>query len=134
MDFPPLEDLRLPAVCTVLVYFLNFRSGMAVADARQKHNVPFPSSDGPVEFQRRFRAHSNNAEQYPQFLALMWTCAVFWAGPLAGAVGLIWVASRHMYVSAYHKGAFLGYWTVPGYLCLLTYCGLIVLAVVKSFM
>jgi glutathione S-transferase len=132
MEYPPLADLRLPAICTVLVFALNLRSGIAVGVARRKYKVPFPETDGPVEFKRSFRAHCNNAEQYPQFLALMWTCAVFSSGQLAGIIGLIWIAARHVYVSAYQKGAFVGYGTVPAYFCLMGYSGIIVVAVVRS--
>ena len=60
---------------------------------------------GPAEFERAFQAHNNNAEQYSQFLALMWVTAVLVNGLFAVLVGLCWVTERHLYVSRYHRTA-----------------------------
>lgn len=119
LSFGGLSTLRLPALVTVLVYGLNVRSGIAVGNARLKYKVSPPSTEGPAEFQRAFRAHDNNAEQYPQFLALMWVTAVFVNGLFAGSCGLFWVLMRHLYVSRYHRTSEgLGTYTVPAYLSL----------------
>jgi hypothetical protein len=82
-----LMDYPLCAVVTVLVHFLNIRSGVAVGEARDKFNIPV--TKGLAEFERVFRAqHYNNTEQYPMFVALMWIFAVFVRGNMAGAMGL----------------------------------------------
>uniref|UniRef100_A0A7S1YB30 Glutathione transferase n=1 Tax=Grammatophora oceanica TaxID=210454 RepID=A0A7S1YB30_9STRA len=135
----PYAELWLCAIVTVLVYFLNARSGIAVGRARHKYNVPMPLSNGPSEFQRVFRAHANNAEQYPQFLALMWTTATVGGFPLvAGGLGVLWVVLRNLYVSQYHKAAKgVTAYSNPSYMVLGTYAiltlGSIVYRLLKSF-
>ena len=132
MSFSSYE-YRLCALVTVLVYGLNTRSGVAVGMAREKYNVPLPNTKGPQEFERIFRAHSNNAEQYPQFLALMWVFAAYVNADAAGWMGLGWVVCRHLYVSAYHKGNRVQTYTIPAYLVLSSYSVGIVGVVVWSF-
>lgn len=116
-----LYEYRLCAVVTVLVYALNARSGVAVGMAREKHNVPVPQTKGPPEFDRVFRAHANNAEQYPQFVALMWVFAAYVHADAAGAMGLVWIVLRHFYTTAYHKGDHIQKYTLPAYLILSCY-------------
>ncbi len=134
LSFGEVSTLYLPALVTVLVYALNARSGIAVGNARRKHNVNPPTATGPPEFQRAFQAHNNNAEQYPLFLALMWVTAVLVNGVFAGAVGLFWVAMRHLYVSRYHQtGEGLGMYTIPAYHCLSAMSLAILLKIALSF-
>lgn len=123
MISPPwVEEYRLCAIVTILLHGLNVRSGIAVGMARQKYNIPLPKLTGPVEFERIVRAHANNAEQYPSFLALMWVCAFFVHANLAGVLGLVWLWFRHNYVTAYHaSGENLGSYTVPSYFVLIFY-------------
>ena len=134
LNFGELSRLRLPALVTVLVYALNVRSGIAVGNARRKFKVDPPSTAGPPEFQRAFRAHNNNAEQYPQFLAIMWVTAVFVDGLFAGSIGLFWITMRHLYVSRYHRTSegLLTY-TIPAYLCLTTMSFSILFKIALSF-
>ena len=134
LNFGGLSGLRLPALVTVLVYALNVRSGIAVGNARRKFKVDPPGTAGPPEFQRAFHAHNNNAEQYPQFLAVMWVTAVFVDGLCAGSIGLFWVALRHLYVSRYHRtGEGLGRYTVPAYMCINVMCVLILLKITLTY-
>ncbi len=134
LSFSEISALRLPALVTVLVYGLNVRSGIAVGHARRKYKIDPPAVTGPPEFERAFRAHNNNAEQYPQFLALMWVTAVLVNGLFAGSVGLFWVAMRHLYVSRYHRTAEgLTIYTIPAYLCLSGMSLLILSKIVLSF-
>lgn len=56
----------------LLVYhWTAFSSGMA----RGKYNVEAPSTDGPPEYRRRYRAHVNTLEQMASFLPAMWIFA-----------------------------------------------------------
>lgn len=133
-----VSTFHLPAFVTVLVYALNVRSGIAVGNARVKHKVNPPSVDGPPEFLRAFRAHLNNAEQYPQFLALMWATAFIVNDVFAGICGLFWVLMRHLYVSHYHRtGDGLGRYTIPAYhtlsLMSISILGKIALSIAKDF-
>lgn len=116
-----LLEYRLCAFVTVLVFLLNVRSGLAVGTARDKYNLKAPICKGPPEFERVFRAHANNAEQYPQFLALMWVFAVMVHANLAGLMGMFWIILRHLYVSAYHNGGAIANYTIPAYLLLFAY-------------
>jgi glutathione S-transferase len=134
MEKAALDELRMPALCTVLLVLLNIASGRAVGNARIKCKVLFPATEGPPEFNRAFRAHANNAEQYPQFLALMWTCAVFVSARLAAWIGLLWIALRVLYVRTYHRGGDIVRFTLPSYACLFGYSVLILVTVTRSIL
>lgn len=135
LRYPPLVALRLPALVTVLVYGLNVRSGVAVGNARQKYKVSMPGCTGPEEFNRIFRAHANNAEQYPQFLALMWVFSVTVDPFVGGTLGLLWVVFRHLYVSRYHRTIEgLGTYTIPAYLILTGMSMAIMVKIALSFL
>jgi glutathione S-transferase len=126
-------EYRICAVVTVLVFLLNTRSGIAVGDARKRFKIPLPKTTGDAEFERIFRAHANNAEQYPQFLALMWVFAVFVNGIVAGCMGVVWLILRNQYVTRYHTTAEnLQMFTVPSYFVLIFYSFGIVLIVVYN--
>jgi uncharacterized MAPEG superfamily protein len=119
-----LAEYRICAIVTVLVYMTNARSGVAVGAARERLKVPFPKTTGPAEFERHFRAHANNAEQYPQFLALMWVFGIFVNALVAGGLGVVWVILRNLYVSRYHTTSDLGQiemFTIPAYMILTVY-------------
>lgn len=119
-----LAEYRICAVVTVLVYMLNARSGIAVGTARDKFGVPMPKTIGPVAFERAFRTHANNAEQYPQFLFLMWVFAVFVNATVGGILGVVWVVLRHCYVTRYHatgEKAKVTVFTIPAYMILSFY-------------
>lgn len=128
-----LPECWLPAIVTVLVYMLNARSGIAVGEARKQFNVPMPRTQGPLEFERVFRAHANNAEQYPQFVALMWVFSVFVNANLGGALGVLWVILRHLYVSRYHKTAEkVQMFTIPAYMILSFYSMGTIITIVRA--
>ena len=134
MSSESLAEYRLCAFVTAMVYVLNTRSGIAVGWAREKYKVPVPLTKGPVEFERAFRAHCNNAEQYPQFLACMWVFAVFVNATIAGILGMFWIVMRHLYVTEYHKGGDnITRYTIPAYLCMSIWSLGIVLSIVYGF-
>jgi uncharacterized MAPEG superfamily protein len=127
-------DYRLCAFVTVLVHALNVHSGLAVGKARLEHKVPLPSvTSKSIHFERVVRAHANNAEQYPQFLALMWVFAVVARyETISGLLGCVWVFLRFLYVAAYHKGENVGTYSVPCYMVLILYCAGIMGSIIKS--
>ena len=95
----------LTAVVSVLVLVLNIWSGVSVGKARDRCKVPLPKTTGPVEFERAFRAHANNCEQYPMFLALKWIFVnISQNDKLAAGLGFAWVLARTLYVHEYHHG------------------------------
>jgi glutathione S-transferase len=128
-----MAEYRICAVVTVLVYMLNSRSGIAVGAARDRFKVPIPKTTGPAEFERVFRAHANNAEQSPQFLALMWVFAFFVNGIVAGGLGVLWVLLRNLYVTRYHTTSEnVQMFTIPAYMILSFYAVGIFISVVHS--
>lgn len=126
-------EYRICAIVTVLVYLSNSRSGSAVGAARARLKIPFPKTIGNAEFERIFRAHANNAEQYPQFLALMWVFAFFVNAIAAGCLGVAWVVLRNLYVTRYHTTSEkIQMFTIPAYLILSFYSAGIFFTVVYS--
>jgi glutathione S-transferase len=82
-----------------LVQFLVF--GALVAKSRVRHNVPAPAMHGPAEFERLLRVHANTMERMMVFLPLFWLSSALWRTDITAAVGLLFVASRHMYWRGY---------------------------------
>jgi uncharacterized membrane protein YecN with MAPEG domain len=73
-----------------------------VGRARFIYGAPLPGSDGPPEFQRRYRAHMNMVEQAAVGLPAIWMCAI-WVGDLWGGLGgAVWVLGRILYARGYY--------------------------------
>jgi glutathione S-transferase len=71
--------------------------------AREKHKVPAPSMDGPVEFLSAHRVQANTVEQMVLFFPALWLCA-FWLSDFWAALGgAIWVVGRILYALAYYR-------------------------------
>ena len=84
------------------------RSIRGVAEARKKHKVEPPSTEGPPEFQRALRAQQNTLEFLPLIVPLVWMCATLLpvAGPLAAVVGgALWGLFRKQYIEGYLEAA-----------------------------
>ncbi len=97
-------------MATLLAVFYTFFLSMKVGKMRDTHNVQSPAITGNIEFERAFRAHQNTIEQLVIFLPCLWLGAAFIGDLLAGALGLVWVGGRLVYVNAYEAGEsrFLG--------------------------
>lgn len=91
----------IPAFVTLLALGFYFYTGLLVGMARGKYNVPAPATAGDPAFERTLRAQLNTAEWMPLFLPALWLFAVYVDPVIAGALGVIWILGRMMYVSGY---------------------------------
>lgn len=99
-----MADL-IPAFVTLLALGFYFYTGLLVGQARGKYNVPAPATTGDPAFERTLRAQLNTAEWMPLFLPTMWLFALYVDPVIAGALGVVWVLGRMMYVSGYIREA-----------------------------
>ncbi|NKB43471.1 MAG: MAPEG family protein [Alphaproteobacteria bacterium] len=86
----------------VLIYMW---MGFKVGQARGAYNVDAPSTDGPPEFRRAYRAHINTLEGMASFLPGLWIFAFLVSDMWAAAVGLVWCVGRLVYAIGYHRDA-----------------------------
>jgi len=96
---------HLPALVTILNTLLLFFAGLRVAMARNKYGIKVPATTGNEDFERVFRAHMNTLEWTSVILPSMWVFAHYFSPGWAGVVGLVWIASRVVYVLAYAHSA-----------------------------
>lgn len=88
------------SLLALLVYhWTAFNSGMA----RGRYNVDAPSTDGPPEYRRRYRAHMNTLEQMASFLPAMWIFATLVSDMWAACLGLAWCIGRVVYSVGYYN-------------------------------
>ncbi|CAN9514632.1 unnamed protein product [Ophioblennius macclurei] len=78
---------------------------LQVIYARRKYSVSPPSTDGPPEFQRVFRAQVNCSEYFPIFIVLLWTSGVFFSPGLSSVCGLLYLYGRLQYFRGYAESA-----------------------------
>lgn len=78
-------------------------TGINVARARMKYQVPAPAMDGPVGFQSVLRVQANTLEQLPLLLVPLWLCATLLGDAWAAAGGLLWCAGRVAYALGYYR-------------------------------
>ena len=83
---------------SLLVYFWTI--GVA-GKARGTHKVMAPSTDGPPEYRRAYRAQMNTLEQLAFFLPALWLFAVGWGDMYAAMIGVFWPIGRIIYVRSY---------------------------------
>lgn len=99
-----MADL-IPAFVTLLALGFYFYTGLMVGQARGKYNVPAPATTGDPAFERTLRAQLNTAEWMPLFLPALWLFAIYVDPVIAGALGVVWILGRMMYVSGYIREA-----------------------------
>jgi glutathione S-transferase len=95
-----MADL-IPAFVTLLILGFYFYTGLLVGRARGTYKVAAPATSGPPEFERTLRAQLNTAEWMPLILPTLWLFAIYVDQVLAGALGVVWVLGRMMFVSGY---------------------------------
>ncbi|XP_056456029.1 leukotriene C4 synthase [Gadus chalcogrammus] len=78
------------------VYF-----SLQVVYARRKYSVTPPSTSGPPEFERLYRAQVNCTEYFPIFITLLWTSGLFFHPGVSTLCGLLYLYSRYRYFSGY---------------------------------
>jgi glutathione S-transferase len=91
----------IPAFVTLLALGFYFYTGLLVGQARSKYKVPAPATTGDPTFERTLRAQLNTAEWMPLFLPALWLFAFYVDPVVGGALGVIWVLGRMMFVSGY---------------------------------
>ncbi|HEY1607284.1 MAG TPA: MAPEG family protein [Allosphingosinicella sp.] len=91
------------ASATLLIVAFYFFTGMRVGILRGRHGIKAPLCAGHPEFDRAYRVHLNTLEQMAITLPLLWVATLFPIGPLwlPGAIGLVWVVGRILYLRAY---------------------------------
>ncbi len=101
MDFPyPFATLATAAAILTYVW-----TGILLGPARKAHGVDYPNTHGPDAFNRVWRAHQNTLEQLAIFLPSLWLFAAIVSDLWAGALGLVWVVGRILYVKGYAEAA-----------------------------
>ncbi len=93
------------ALVTVLAVILYFFTGLLVARARQKFDVPVPAMSGHPDFDRAFRVQMNTLEWTPIFLPLLWLFAFYVNDWAAASLGLVWIVGRVLYIRGYSAAA-----------------------------
>ena len=93
------------ALVTVLAVALYFFTGLLVARARQKFDVPAPAMSGQPDFDRAFRVQMNTLEWMPIFLPSLWLFALYVSDWAAALLGLVWIGGRALYIQGYSAAA-----------------------------
>jgi glutathione S-transferase len=96
---------QFTALVTVLAVALYFFTGILVARARQKFDVPAPAMSGQPDFDRAFRVQMNTLEWMPIFLPLLWLFAFYVSDWAAAVLGLVWIGGRVLYIQGYSAAA-----------------------------
>jgi len=91
------------AIVTVLMLVQFFVFSILVARARVKNNIKAPAVSGNEMFERYFRVHQNTMEQLVVVLPALWLFGWYVEPLSAAAVGLVFIAGRWIYCSAYVK-------------------------------
>jgi uncharacterized membrane protein YecN with MAPEG domain len=91
------------AIVTGLAVLQAFMFAFSVGKARGTHNISAPAITGNPEFEREFRIHQNTVEQLVIFLPGLWMFGYYVHSFAGAAVGLVFIASRMLYKSAYTK-------------------------------
>ena len=96
---------RLTAITTLLMLITYLWTGVLVGKARSAHAVKAPATEGPDAFNRVYRAHVNTLEQLALMVPALWIFATVVGDVWAGALGLVWIAGRVMFVLGYAEAA-----------------------------
>jgi|SRR5262245_2294326 len=113
---------HLAAIDTLIAVLLTLFAAGRVGMLRGKLGIQAPATIGHPGFERAFRMHVNTVENLVLFLPLLWLAALFYGGQLPFWVGLVWIASRVIYMLGYAQentnrrapGALLGVIALAG--------------------
>ncbi|XP_004467066.1 leukotriene C4 synthase isoform X2 [Dasypus novemcinctus] len=97
------EDVALLATVTLLGVLLQVYFSLQVISARRAFHVPPPTTTGPPEFQRVYRAQVNCSEYFPLFLATLWVAGIFFHEGAAALCGLVYLFARLRYFQGYAR-------------------------------
>ena len=93
------------ALVTCLAILLYFVTSIRVVRARMAYGIKLPAISGNPDFERVFRVQMNTLEWMPIFLPSLWLFALYINDALAGALGLVWIAGRVLYLTGYSQAA-----------------------------
>ena len=93
----------LPALATGLALIVYVWTIAACALARGRYGIEAPAVTGHPAFERAFRIQQNTAEQLVLFVPSLWLFALTLSPALGGAIGLVFVAARLLYVISYAR-------------------------------
>lgn len=117
---------------TVAALLLYVYMGIAVGQARMKHNIAAPAMTGNADFERVIRVQMNTLEWLPVFIAAFWMCATYWDPRIVALGGVAWIVGRVLYMTSYSKGQnrSLGY-SIQGLAVLVLVIGAVVGAIMQ---
>ena len=92
---------NLVAVVTLAALLVYFWIAFRVGGFRVKHKIIAPAVAGHPEFERAYRVQLNTLEWLPLFLPSLWLFAYYWSGPIAAAIGVVWIIGRILYAISY---------------------------------
>jgi glutathione S-transferase len=96
---------HLTALVTCLAILMYFYFSFLVAKARATFGVKAPAITGNPDFERVFRGQMNTLEWMPIFLPALWLFAIYVSDAIAGALGVVWIVGRILYMMGYTKAA-----------------------------
>jgi glutathione S-transferase len=96
---------HLTALVTCLAILMYFYFSFLVAKARATFGVKAPAITGNPDFERVFRGQMNTLEWMPIFLPALWLFAIYVSDAIAGALGVVWIVGRILYMTGYTKAA-----------------------------
>ncbi|KAI4894439.1 hypothetical protein NFI96_010493 [Prochilodus magdalenae] len=100
-----LDQLVCVAAVTMLGVLEQAYFSLQVIYARRKYSVPPPSTTGPPDFERVFRAQANCSEYFPLFIITLWVAGLFFSQALSVFLGLLYLHGRYRYFHGYAQSA-----------------------------
>ncbi len=93
------------AVVTLLAIVFYMATFVQVARARATFAIKAPATSGHPDFERVFRVQMNTLEWMAVFMPSLWLFAIYINDAAAGALGLVWIAGRILYLIGYSRAA-----------------------------
>ena len=90
---------------TLLALLVYMWMGFKAGQARGTYKIDAPSTEGPPEYRRIYRAHINTLEGLASFLPGLWIFAALVSDMWAGGIGLVWSIGRVVYALGYYTDA-----------------------------
>lgn len=98
-------EFALTGLVTILALLVYFWMTIKVGQARGKHEIQAPETQGPDDFMRVMRVHANTVEGLVLFLPALWLFAAIWGDFLAAIIGVIYPIGRIVYALGYYAEA-----------------------------
>lgn len=98
-------EYALTGLVTILTLLVYIWMVIKVGQARGKHEIQAPETQGPDDFMRVMRVHANTVEGLVLFLPALWLFAAIWGDFLAGVIGVVYPIGRIVYALGYYAEA-----------------------------